>query len=257
MDFKVFFAQDQINSTNPKINDNIIEKHEIIDEYKIIDDFYCFKIINKHSITEKGIQKDDNDIVNSMEFLEINNAKFLVSLGFIFINSKNSHIYLYNCKTKYADDILALFFKTKCNTSLDHDKLKKISKLKLTLKHDPQLSLLKDNSPIQGTGLIKELEITDQNIQMFTITYQFSKGGCFFNKRYLSKILDKYDGLSIEGTDDDDNIINIIKNNVQLSITIDLTFSNFEELNSKKFDEIIKLLLQKEEEKLHGYKTNI
>lgn len=252
MNLKVFFIKERNKIRAEKLSINF-EEHKEIQEYDYIDDFHCFKITNDHSITDKGIEKEDHEFVNGTVFFEDNNAKRMVSLGFLFINTNNGNVYAYNfAKKKIKQFLLRFFVLRDIDTKVDINKLQSITKIEVVLRNDPQLSLLYDNIPPDNINLISELGLQDRAVEKFTAKYEFKKSGISFAKKNLSKVISRYENLSIEGMDSNKNIIKI-RDGVQLEIKIEVLFSTFEELNAILFSTIIDKIIEKERGALRDY----
>jgi len=252
MRFKVFFVREKekLIKSELKLSD---KDRETIIEYTFEDNFHCFKILNNHSIEEKGIEKEDHEFINSTEFFETNDAKRLVSLAYVFINTLNGNIYTYNYANVKLERLLMRFFLlSNIDTKVDMDRLKAITKIEVKLKNDPQYNFFYENVTLEGFDLTKELGMQDKEIETFTARYEFNKKGAIFGKNNLEKVLRKYENLTIEGIDAHDNILKI-KDGVQLVISIDMPFSDFKELKSFMFSSFIDKICEKEKSALNDY----
>ncbi len=255
MRLKVFFIRDysKIPGSALKIDK---KDHENIIDYEFKEDYHCFKILNNHSIDEKGIEKEDHEFINSIDFFENNAAKRLVSLAFLFINAKNGNVFSFNyANQKLERFLLKHFMLTQIDTKVDPEKLKTITKIEVKLRNDPQLNFLYENIPPEGIDLIKALEMQDKSIETFTARYEFKKDGAIFSKKGLKNVIGKYENLIIEGMDDHDNIIKI-KDGVQLEINIDIKLETFEDAKAILFSTILDKIKEKEKDALYAYKNN-
>lgn len=228
-------------------------KSDFVKEYSFIYPFHCFKILNDISTVEKGIEKIDNEIVDSAEFLTTNDGRRIVSMGFIFVNSSNGNIYVNNYADKKLEKFLEKYFHIKgADTKVDADKLKKISEIELKLTASNQLNFFHECIPLENINLVDELKMQDEPIEKLNIKYYFKNRGAFFNRDGLKKIISKYDNITISGYDENENILKI-KDVVQLIVNININPNSFSELEKITFEDIIELLLEKEENSLNGY----
>lgn len=252
LNLKVLFVNEKEKLPKQKLSIKM-EEHKEIQEYDYIDGFHCFKITNEHSIDEKGIEVDEHEFINGPEFFEENNAKRLVSLGFLFVNTKNGNVYAFNyANHKIQKLMISMFQLINIDTRVDHNKLQAITKIEVRLKNDPQMSLLYDNIPMDDFNLVKELGMQDKALETFTAKYEFKKTGIPFVKQNLSKVLGRYEHLRIEGLDANNNIIKI-RDGVQLEIKIDISYDSFEKLNSTLFSTIVDKIVEKEGGALRDY----
>jgi hypothetical protein len=252
LNLKVLFVNEKEKLPKQRLTINMKE-HKEIQGYDYINGFHCFKITNEHSIDEKGIEIDEHEFINGPEFFEENNAKRLVSLGFLFVNAKNGNIYAFNyANHKIQKLMIAMFQLINIDTRVDHTKLQAITKIEVRLKNDPQMSWLSDNIPMNGFNLVRELGMQEKALETFTAKYEFKKTGIQFMKQNLSKVLGRYECLRIEGLDANNNIIKI-RDGVQLEIKIDIPCDSFEKLNSLLLSTIVDKIAEKEGGSLRDY----
>lgn len=252
MNLKVLFITEKEKIPKRKLSFNI-EDFKEIQEYDYINGFHCFKITNEHSIDEKGIEIDEHEFINGPEFFEEYNAKRLVSLGFLFVNTNNGNVYAFNyANNKIQKLMLSIFKLVNIDTRVDPSKLQSITKIEVKLKNDPQMSFLYDNIPTDNFNLIDELGMQDKSVETFTAKYEFKKNGIGFTKRNLTKVIGKYEHLRIEGFDANNNIIKI-RDGVQLEVKVDISCASFEELNATLFSTFVEKILEKEGGALRDY----
>lgn len=252
MNLKVLFVNEKDKLPKQKLNIKYDDYKEIQD-YDYINGFHCFKLTNEHSIDEKGIEVEEHEFINGPEFFEVNNAKRLVSLGFLFVNTKNGNIYAFNYTNRKIQKLMIAMFKLiNIDTRVDHNKLQLITKIEIKLKNDPQMSLLYDNIPTDNFNLVKELGMQDKAVETFTAKYEFKKTGISFTKKNLSKVLGHYEHLRIEGLDENNNIIKI-RDGVQLEVKIDISCDSFEKLNGIFLSTLVDKIIEKEGESLNDY----
>lgn len=252
LNLKVFFIRETEKLIKNELK-TIPELGGTMLDYRYMDGFHCFKFTNDHSIKGKGVEKENHEFVNGMDFFADNQAERLVSLAFVLINANNGYVYSYNYATKKIERLIKVLFQlTTIDTKVDIDKLQAITKIEVKLRNDPQLSMLYDNTPLNGTTLLQELDIQDKAVEVFTARYELNKKGVSFRKNDLLRIIGKYENLTIEGIDANDNIIKI-KDTVQLEIKINISDQTFEEQNAISFVDMIEKIKEKEGGALREY----
>lgn len=251
MEFKVFLIKDH-KIPNKKLSVTLSEE---LTAYALVDNFHCFKLLNDHRIDEKGIENNNNEIIDSQKFLRKNNGKRLVSIGFVLINFKNGNVYSSNYSNKKLDNLLIKMFKIKESFArVDINKLEKIKEIQMKLTNSNQMSLFHDYISSDDSSLKKELEMQDAAIESIIAKFTFEKPS-IFNKGKLKSFLKKHEAVYISGYDKEDNILRV-KENVQLSIKIDLNYCSFDDIDNIDFKTLVNKISEKEEMSLNEYQNN-
>lgn len=163
MKFNVYFSRNINILTGNALNVDDEDVHR----YEFIKPFHCFKLLKKHSIHGRGIEKTDDELVDAEEFFGNHDGKGLTSLAVVFVNSEKGVLYNYNCPTKRFNRLLLNHFRTSdFSWGIDVDKLEKIQKIEMKMTDNPQLSLLHDNIMANDGALLPlRLEMQDVPIK--------------------------------------------------------------------------------------------
>ncbi len=250
MEFKVYHTNAYRNICSEPVgfdNNSNVEKHIFHNG------FHCFRLLNEHNIGEKGIEKIDHELMSSRKFFAVNDAKRVISIAYVLINTNTSKIYAFNYSEKKIKDLLYKYFSTlDINSVVEPNKLAKITHVDVKIKKMPQDSLVYRNYSLQELDVVKELEIQDDSLVEFEAKYTLDKQGSFFSKDKLKKFLLENNNAVITGVDDQDNIIKLGKV-CQLIITIDLEATHYDEILALSMHNLIDLINSKELKDLNDY----
>lgn len=253
MEFYVYFSNSKSLRNKSKLD--LIANDDLL-AYDFINNFHCFKFKKIQRIASSGVEKSNDEIIDTKNFLAENDGKQIVSLAFVFINTENGYIYCHNYSSKLLKEMFLKFFKTTdYSPGVDAEKLNKISNIEITFSGDPRLNQFNNILTKEALSIDEALDLTDAAIKSATVKILMEKP-VLFNKDKLSNILKNYTNVTIKGFDQNENVIKIAKE-IQLIVNIGMEYDSFEGLKAKTFDEIIaKINEQYEAGGLNAYQNN-
>ena len=234
MEFCVYFSSSYSVHKQERLNVDIDD--DLID-YNFVNNFHCFKMKKGKRIANSGVEKTNDEIVDTKKFLEENEGEQIIDLSFIFINTSNGYIYCHKCPQKRFKEILKKYFMTSEFTAgVDIDKLEKISNVELTFAGDPRFSQYNDILTNDALSINDALGMNDVAIERATLKL-FMKEPSVFSKDKLRNLIKNYDNITIRGYDSNENMLKIAQE-IQLIIKIELEYESIEDLINISFDEI-------------------
>ena len=254
MEFDVYFSN--YISLRKQERLNIAIEDDLLD-YAFVGNYHCFKFKKPHRFSRSGVEKNNDEIVDTRGFLIDNNGKQIISLSFIFVNTANGYIYGHNCSAKRFKEVMFRYFLTTDYTAgVDVDKLEAISNIELTFAGDPRLNQYNNMLTADAISINDALDMNDAAIEKATVKIFMSKPSRF-SKDKLRNLIRHYENITIKGHDLNDNMIRIAQE-IQLIIKIDLVYDSIEDLNSITFAEIISKIEKKYKTGgLSAYRKNV
>jgi len=241
MEFFVYFSDSISLRKQDKLS---IAVSEDLLAYDFVDSFHCFKFKKPRRMTHSGVEKSNDEIVDTNEFLVDNDGRQIISLSFVFINTSNGYIYCHNYSSKQFKDMLFKYFMTSdFSAGVDIEKLETISNIELTFAGDPRLNQYKDLLTADAISINDALGMNDVAIEKAKVKL-FMKEPSVFCRDKLRNLRANYENITIKGYDSNENMIRIAQE-VQLIVDVDLAYASIEDLNEKPFSEMVSKIEEK------------